>query len=118
MPTYDYRGTECDHTFEAFQKMSEAPLTACPQCGGPVKRLIGPGAGFIFRGSGFYITDYRSKDYREKAKAESGNGTTSSSSSGSSSKEGEKTKSTLPSSGASTSTTTPSSSTGASDAKS
>lgn len=74
MPTYDYQCSKCGDVFEAFQRMTDAPLEACPQCGGPVKRLIGPGAGFIFRGSGFYITDYRSKDYKAKAKAESGSG--------------------------------------------
>ena len=69
MPTYDY---ECErgHRFEIFQSMKDKPLSACSECGAPVKRLIGPGAGFLFRGDGFYITDYRSKTYKEKAKAE------------------------------------------------
>lgn len=70
MPTYDYRCNECDHEFEAFQKMSDEPLTECPECKGSVKRLIGAGAGFLFKGSGFYITDYRSSDYQAKAKKE------------------------------------------------
>ena len=71
MPTYDY---ECEqgHRFEAFQSMKDEPLRVCVQCGANAKRLIGPGAGFLFRGDGFYITDYRSKSYKEKAKSESG----------------------------------------------
>ena len=59
MPNYDYKCLECSHTFEVFQKMSEKPLDKCPKCGGKVKRLIGPGAGPIFRGKGFYQTDYK-----------------------------------------------------------
>lgn len=70
MPTYDYECLKCGHNFEAFQTMTEAPLKKCPECGGKVKRLIGAGAGIIFKGSGFYATDYRSKDYTEKAKKE------------------------------------------------
>ena len=61
MPTYDYECRECGHTFEAFQKMSDAPLDACVKCKGSVRRLIGGGAGIIFKGSGFYATDYRKK---------------------------------------------------------
>jgi putative FmdB family regulatory protein len=73
MPTYDY---ECDqgHRFELFQSMKDAPLTACTQCGAPAHRRIGTGAGFIFKGGGFYITEYRSKEYKDKAKAESSGG--------------------------------------------
>lgn len=59
MPTYDYRCEKCGHTFEAFQQMTAAPLTECPACHGPVQRLIGGGTGLIFKGSGFYITDYK-----------------------------------------------------------
>jgi putative FmdB family regulatory protein len=59
MPTYDYRCEKCGHSFELFQKMSDARLKACPKCGGEVRRLIGPGAAVIFKGSGFYSTDYR-----------------------------------------------------------
>lgn len=59
MPTYEYRCTLCQHRFEAFQKMSDAPITTCPQCAGPVQRLMGAGMGLIFKGSGFYITDYK-----------------------------------------------------------
>ncbi len=59
MPTYEYRCTLCHHRFEAFQKMSDAPIATCPQCAGPVQRLMGAGTGLIFKGSGFYITDYK-----------------------------------------------------------
>lgn len=59
MPTYDYVCMNCEHEFEAFQSITAGPLTECPKCGGPVKRKIGPGAGLIFKGSGFYITDYK-----------------------------------------------------------
>jgi putative FmdB family regulatory protein len=61
MPTYEYRCQKCDHTFEAFQSMTEKPLRKCPKCGGAVKRLISSGAGLIFKGAGFYITDYKNK---------------------------------------------------------
>jgi predicted nucleic acid-binding Zn ribbon protein len=55
--------------------MTAEPESKCPECGGPVKKLIGTGAGILFRGSGFYITDYRSSDYKKRAKEESGGGT-------------------------------------------
>lgn len=58
MPTYDYRCLDCGHAFEEFQSMTDEPLKVCPGCGGELKRLIGKGAGIIFRGSGFYATDY------------------------------------------------------------
>ncbi len=73
MPTYEYKCEACGNTFEKFQSMSAAPIRKCPKCGkNKVKRLIGTGAGLIFKGSGFYITDYRDKSYNEKAKADSG----------------------------------------------
>ena len=73
MPTYDYKCDACGHAFEQFQSMSAAPVRKCPKCGKvKVKRLIGTGAGLIFKGSGFYITDYRDQSYKDKAKAESG----------------------------------------------
>ena len=59
MPTYDYLCENCGHRFEHFQQMSDTPLSACPECGGAVRRLIGAGAAVIFKGSGFYATDYR-----------------------------------------------------------
>ncbi len=59
MPTYEYKCLSCGHRFEIFQKMLDEPIKVCPECGGEVKRLIGGGAGLIFKGSGFYITDYK-----------------------------------------------------------
>ncbi len=59
MPNYDYVCTKCGHEFEAFQQMSDKLLTKCPKCEAKVKRLIGAGAGIIFKGSGFYATDYK-----------------------------------------------------------
>ena len=61
MPTYDYRCLKCKKKFERLQRMSEKALTACPYCKGKVERLIGAGAGLIFKGSGFYQTDYKNK---------------------------------------------------------
>ena len=75
MPTYEYKCSACGHTFERFQPMSAEPVKRCPQCGkAKVKRLIGTGAGLIFKGSGFYITDHRDAGYKEKAKADAGAG--------------------------------------------
>lgn len=70
MPTYDYECKACGHTFEAFQSIKAKAIKNCPECGRRAKRLIGAGAGIIFRGSGFYATDYRGKEYQEKARAE------------------------------------------------
>jgi putative FmdB family regulatory protein len=70
VPTYEYECQRCGHTFEAFQGMTEKPLRKCPECSGRLRRLIGAGAGIIFKGSGFHATDYRTKSYREGAKAE------------------------------------------------
>ncbi len=62
MPTYEYVCTKCGHAMEAFQSMKDAPLTKCPACKKPgLKREVGGGAGLIFKGSGFYITDYKKK---------------------------------------------------------
>ena len=68
MPTYDYKCLACDAQFEKFQGITAPPIEECPECGGKVKRLIGAGAGLIFKGSGFYTTDYRSEGYKESAK--------------------------------------------------
>lgn len=76
MPTYEYSCEKCGKTFETFQSMRDEPLEVCPRelCRqkkwgrGKVKRLLGTGAGLIFKGSGFYITDYRSDSYKEGAK--------------------------------------------------
>lgn len=81
MPTYEYECTSCRHRFEEFQSITAKPLETCPKCGRKVKRLIGNGGGIIFKGSGFYQTDYRSKEYKEKSKAESQSSSSSSSSS-------------------------------------
>jgi len=78
MPTYEYVCQKCNHQFDLYQPISDNALTVCPKehCTqktwgkGRVKRLIGAGAGLIFKGSGFYITDYRSKEYKEAAKKE------------------------------------------------
>ncbi|MFW6188834.1 MAG: FmdB family zinc ribbon protein [Planctomycetota bacterium] len=60
MPTYDYRCNHCDHRFEAFQGITDEPLARCPECeSDALQRLIGAGAGIIFKGSGFYATDYK-----------------------------------------------------------
>ncbi len=70
MPNYDYRCRNCGNTFEVFQSMSDKKLKKCfdPACGGEVERLIGTGSAVIFKGSGFYSTDYRSASYkRDKA---------------------------------------------------
>lgn len=71
MPTYDYKCKACDHAFEEFQMMSDPELRKCPKCGKlKLERLIGGGAGFLFKGSGYYVTDYRSKGYQEAAKSD------------------------------------------------
>ncbi len=71
MPTYDYRCSKCDHTWELFQSITAEPVRKCPECGkSSAKRVIGPGAGVIFRGSGFYQTDYRSDSYKKGAAAD------------------------------------------------
>src|SRR6058998_3142446 len=78
MPTYEYLCTKCEHEFDVFQSIKDKALTTCPKdlCArkpwgkGKVKKKIGAGAGLIFKGSGFYITDYRSDSYKEAAKQE------------------------------------------------
>jgi len=71
MPTYEYVCTSCGHEFELVQKMTDPPRRRCPRCRCKVERKIGTGAGIIFKGSGFYATDYRSAEYKAKARAES-----------------------------------------------
>ncbi len=73
MPTYEYECTSCGQHFDVFQRMSDAKLDTClnEACGGPVKRLLGTGAGVIFKGSGFYQTDYRSSSYQSGAQKDS-----------------------------------------------
>lgn len=71
MPTYEYHCDACDHNFDEFQSMSDKPLKKCPQCGKPkLRRVFGAGAAILFKGSGFYQTDYRSESYKAAAKAE------------------------------------------------
>jgi putative FmdB family regulatory protein len=72
MPTYEYECQKCGKTFDVFQKMSDALLKECPDknCKGALKRLIGGGAGFIFKGSGFYATDYRTENYKKREREE------------------------------------------------
>lgn len=86
MPTYEYVCEKCQNTFEIFQSMKDKALTKCPDkaCRGKVKRLLGTGAGLIFKGSGFYITDYRSEGYKSAAKSDSAAASSSSASSSSS----------------------------------
>ncbi len=71
MPTYDYR-CEKGHVFELFHSIKDDTPRHCPKCGKPAQRVPSGGAGLLFKGSGFYITDYRSKSYRDKAKSEKG----------------------------------------------
>ncbi len=73
MPTYAYTCQHCRHQFDAFQSITARPLRKCPHCGkAGLKRLIGTGAGIIFKGSGFYCTDYRSDGYKTAAQKETG----------------------------------------------
>jgi putative FmdB family regulatory protein len=78
MPTYSYRCQSCKHEFEEFQKITDLPVKECPKCGGLVMRIITGGAGLIFKGAGFYITDNRSSDYKKAASSESSSSISSS----------------------------------------
>ena len=78
MPTYDYECGGCGHRFELFQSITERPVRKCPKCGkAKAKRLIGAGGAIIFKGSGFYITDNRSDDYKKSASADKSSSTPS-----------------------------------------
>lgn len=71
MPTYEYECDACHEKLEEFQGINDPPLKKCPSCGKKkLRKMIGAGAGLIFKGSGFYSTDYRSKEYSDKAKSE------------------------------------------------
>ena len=70
MPTYEYRCGKCGHQFEEFHGIRDRKPRRCPRCGGRARRVPAGGVGLIFRGSGFYITDHRSKDYKDKVKKE------------------------------------------------
>ena len=65
MPTYEYECKSCGHNFEAFQSMSDAPLSDCPQCGKEIRRLINGGSGVIFKGSGFYVNDKKADNSKK-----------------------------------------------------
>jgi putative FmdB family regulatory protein len=89
MPTYDYQCDACDHKFELFQSIKDSPKKKCPKCGkSKLRRLFGTGAAIMFKGSGFYTTDYRSDSYRKAAKADSSHGETKASGDGKTSAEG------------------------------
>lgn len=78
MPTYDYECDACGHKFEEFQNISAEPLVKCPNCGKKkLRRLFGAGAGILFKGSGFYQTDYRSDSYKKRAASDSTSSTSS-----------------------------------------
>jgi putative FmdB family regulatory protein len=83
MPTYDYECEACGHAYEVFQNISEEPLKKCPECRkNKLKRLFGTGGAIVFKGSGFYQTDYRSESYKNAAKKDSSGGESKSESSG------------------------------------
>ena len=74
MPTYEYECQKCGNAFERFQSIKDEPLKRCPKCRGKVRKIIGRGAGIIFKGTGFYQTDYRSDNYKKGQKADSSSG--------------------------------------------
>lgn len=69
MPTYEYKCNKCGDQFELFQSIKDKPIDKCPKCGGSVKRLVGTGAGIIFKGKGFYQTDYKGTGSKDKPKS-------------------------------------------------
>jgi putative FmdB family regulatory protein len=73
MPTYQYQCLGCSYEFEEFQQITEEPLTECPKCKSKVERIITGGAGLLFKGTGFYITDYRSERYKSDARKDTSN---------------------------------------------
>ena len=77
MPTYEYECCECPNQFEVIQKMTEEHLKHCPKCKGKVRRLVGTGSGVIYKGSGFYTTEYRSDSYKKREKEDQTKTTTS-----------------------------------------
>jgi len=72
MPTYEYECTNCNKTFDVFQKITDKPLETCPKCHKKINRLIGGGSGIIFKGSGFYATDYPKSQGKASSKSKSG----------------------------------------------
>jgi putative FmdB family regulatory protein len=81
MPTYEYRCPSCAHEFEKFQRMSDEPVAECPECGANSERKLSGGAGLLFKGSGFYITDYRNDSYKKAAESDKGGASSESKSS-------------------------------------
>ncbi|MHC4552473.1 MAG: FmdB family zinc ribbon protein [Planctomycetota bacterium] len=95
MPTYEYKCGNCEHLMEAFQSITAKPLKKCPECGKmKLNRLLGTGAGLIFKGSGFYETDYRSDSYKKGADSEKAKKDTKKSDSKKETKKADKKKST------------------------
>lgn len=90
MPTYEYECQKCHHVFEKFQSISDPPAKRCPKCRSKVKKLLSAGAGIIFKGSGFYQTDYRSDGYKKAAKADKESGSETKKDSSGSSKTADK----------------------------
>jgi putative FmdB family regulatory protein len=88
MPTYEYRCPSCGNEFEKFQRMSDEPVAECPSCGAGSQRRLSAGAGLLFKGSGFYITDYRSDSYKKAASSEGGSSSSGGESKPSSSSDG------------------------------
>ncbi len=82
MPTYEYQCQKCKKRHETLQSITAKPLTKCPKCSGRLKRLISSGSGFLFKGGGFYITDYRSKSYNDAKKKDQPSAPSSDSSAG------------------------------------
>jgi len=82
MPTYEYECKSCGLNFERFQSITARPVKTCPECGGKVTRLISAGSGVLFKGSGFYETDYRSAEYKRRARQEGSSGSGSAPSKG------------------------------------
>jgi putative FmdB family regulatory protein len=74
MPTYEYRCRDCGTDFEKFQRMSDEPVAECPKCGAGAERRLSAGAGLLFKGSGFYITDYRGDSYKKAAEGDRSSG--------------------------------------------
>jgi putative FmdB family regulatory protein len=83
MPTYEYRCPECGNEFDKFGRMSDPPVQECPQCHAQAQRKISGGAGLVFKGSGFYITDYRGEGYKKAAEGDKGGSSDKGASSGS-----------------------------------
>ena len=96
MPTYEYRCRSCGNEFEKFQRMSDPPVAACPNCSADAERRLSGGAGLLFKGSGFYITDYRGDSYKKAAGADKAEGKSGDAASGESKGGGKATETTKP----------------------